>query len=77
MLEGYYVIGKDVYFMQDKSSYKTYLHDVSKYVKLSRVCKELGISYSMLNSFLNKDRDENISVDNLKRICDFISEKVA
>lgn len=82
MLNDYYYRRKENEIMQDKSSYKDYLRNVSRFVKLSKVCKELGISYSMLNTFLNHDRDENISIANLRKICDFIesipdSEKIA
>ncbi len=50
MLNDYYYRRKENEIMQDKSSYKDYLRNVSRFVKLSKVCKELGISYSMLTT---------------------------
>lgn len=38
-----------------RDDYKALFIYWSKYLKLSVYCKEIGISYSNLNSFMNKD----------------------
>lgn len=59
-----------------KEAYKADILRMSVYVKLSRICADLGISNSNLNRFLKQDAWDEMSEYNLKRVIDHIQKVV-
>lgn len=59
-----------------KEQYRSDILRISQYVKISVICKEVGISYSAMNKFLNHDRDELISLNKLQSFMSFLSTAI-
>jgi len=59
-----------------KAALKADILRAGVYVKLNRICKDLGLSQSNLNHFLKQDAWDAMSEYNLERILDHIQKVV-
>ncbi|MEG0408845.1 MAG: hypothetical protein RR623_08235 [Bacilli bacterium] len=56
----------------NKEVYRSELLRISNVVKISNICKEVGISQSAMSKFLNHNRDELISIEKLQKFFDYL-----
>jgi len=65
--------------MKSKVFYREYFAEIKKYVKLSVICKEVGVPQNALSRFISRDMSY-LSLDSLKKVYDRtqdILEKIA
>lgn len=65
----YNTIQKGEFVYMRKCDYRSYFANVKKYVKLTPLCKEIGVSQSALSRFLMGDAyDYVISIETLNKL---------
>lgn len=59
-----------------KDGYRQEILRLSPYIKVSAICRAVGISNSSMYYFLNKNRDELLSVNKLQKFMDFLDSNI-